>query len=92
MSSAYVAFTRSQHESFAVVNVCDVADGAQLETLLALDPDARRDAVLEIVAHRMQTAGFSDARTAHDVAGLPLPLGPPAVKTQAELRGAIGWQ
>jgi ATP-dependent exoDNAse (exonuclease V) alpha subunit len=75
MSSAYVAFTRSQDESFAVVNVCDVADGAQLETLLALDPDARRDAVLEIVAHRMQTAGFSDTRTAHDVAGLSLALG-----------------
>ena len=35
LSSAYVAFTRSQDESFAVVNVCDIADGAELETLLA---------------------------------------------------------
>lgn len=77
MSSAYVAFTRSRNESLAVVNVCDVADGAQLETILALDPDARRDAVLEIVARRMEASGFSDARTAHDVAGLPLPLGHP---------------
>ena len=69
LSSAYVAFTRSQDESFAAVNVCDIADGAQLETLLKLDPDARRDAVLSILAIRMQDAGFTEQRTAHSVVG-----------------------
>ncbi|MDP1877336.1 MAG: AAA family ATPase [Actinomycetota bacterium] len=69
LSSAYVAFTRSEDESFAVVNVCDIADGAQLETLLKLDPDARRDAVLSIMAIRMQDAGFNEDRTAHSVVG-----------------------
>ena len=74
LSSAYVAFTRSQDESFAVVNVCDIADGAQLETLLKLDHEARRDAVLAIMAARMQAAGFLEQRTAHEVVGATLPL------------------
>lgn len=73
LSSAYVAFTRSEDESFAVVNVCDIADGAQLETLLQLDPNGLRDAVLSIVAERMQAVGFTESRTAHNVAGMPLP-------------------
>ena len=75
LSSAYVAFTRSEHESLAVVNVCDIADGAQLETLLRLDPDACRDAVLEIIGDRMQAAGFTEERTAHQVVAIPLGAG-----------------
>ncbi|MHB1164544.1 MAG: AAA family ATPase [Candidatus Nanopelagicales bacterium] len=74
LSSAYVAFTRSEDESFAVVNVCDIADGAQLETLLKLDPEARRDAVVAIMAARMQAAGFTEQRTAHEVVSASLPL------------------
>ena len=51
-----------------------IADGAQLETQLQLDPNGIRDAVLSIVAERMQGVGFTEARTAHDVVGVPLPL------------------
>lgn len=72
LSSAYVAFTRSEQESFAVVNACDVADGALLQTLLELDPGARRDAVITLIAERMGAAGFTEARTAHEVAAIPL--------------------
>lgn len=72
LSSAYVAFTRSQDESFAVVNVCDIADGAELESLLALDDNALTHAALGIVAKRMADAGFTQNRTAHEVAGVPL--------------------
>ena len=73
LSSAYVAFTRSQDESFAVVNVCDIADGAELETLLALDDNALTNAVLGLVADRMTASGFAQDRTAHEVVGLTLP-------------------
>ena len=72
LSSAYVAFTRSQDESFAVVNVCDIADGAELETLLSLDDNALANAALGLVAARMTADGFPQDRTAHEVVGLPL--------------------
>jgi nucleoside-triphosphatase THEP1 len=72
LSSAYVAFTRSQDESFAVVNVSDLADGAELETLLSLDDNALTDAVLGLVADRLSASGFAQERTAHDVAGISI--------------------
>jgi nucleoside-triphosphatase THEP1 len=72
LSSTYVAFTRSQEKSFAVVNVCDVADGAELETLLGLDDNALTHAVICLVADRMSITGFSPDRTAHEVAGMHL--------------------
>ena len=72
LSSAYVAFTRSQEESFAVVNVSDIADGAELETLLSLDDNALTQAALELVAERMAAGGFTQDRTAHEVVGVRL--------------------
>jgi ATP-dependent exoDNAse (exonuclease V) alpha subunit len=72
LSSAYVAFTRSQDSCVAVVNVHDIAEGAELEALLRLDREALTDAVAHRVADRMTTAGFGDQLTAHEVVGRPL--------------------
>lgn len=63
MSSAYVAFTRSEDHVTAVVNINDIADGPDLEVLLTLDADSRRDAVLNVIANRMTAAGFTEDRT-----------------------------
>ncbi|MBK9740979.1 MAG: AAA family ATPase [Actinobacteria bacterium] len=76
LSSAYVAFTRSEDHVTAVVNINDIADGPDLEVLLTLDADSRRDAVLSIIANRMIAGGFTEDRTAHDVIGEQLPFTP----------------
>ena len=74
LSSAYVAFTRHQDDVSAVVNIADIADGPELERLMAAGPDARRDAVIAMTAHAIQNRGFSDSPTAHEAIGQPLPL------------------
>jgi hypothetical protein len=76
LSSAYVAFTRHRDDVLAVVNIADIAEGDQLETLMAAGPDARRDAVIAMTAERMQRRGFSESVSAHDAIGAPLPLLP----------------
>jgi hypothetical protein len=76
LSSAYVAFTRSEDHVTAVVNINDIADGPDLEVLLTLDADSRRDAVLSIIANRMIAGGFTEDSTAHDVIGEQLPFTP----------------
>lgn len=76
LSSAYVAFTRHRDDVLAVVNIADIAEGDQLEALMAAGPDARRDAVIVMMAERMQRRGFSESVSAHAAIGTPLPLLP----------------
>jgi ATP-dependent exoDNAse (exonuclease V) alpha subunit len=73
MASAYVALTRHRDDVVAVVNAADVADGPWVEQLMRATPEARRDAVVAMVAERIQRKGFSTQPTAHHSAGLVLP-------------------
>jgi hypothetical protein len=74
LASAYVALTRHRHDVVAVVNAADIADGAWVEQLMRATPEARRDAVVAIVAERIQRRGFSIQPTAHHSAGMHLSI------------------
>ena len=74
LASAYVALTRHRHDVVAVVNAVDIADGPWVEQLMRATPEARRDAVVAIVAERIQRRGFSIQPTAHHSAGMHLPI------------------
>jgi conjugative relaxase-like TrwC/TraI family protein len=78
LASAYVALTRHRDEVIAVVNAADIADGAWAEHLVRATPEARRDAVVTMVAERIQRRGFSTQLTAHDSAGMHLPIDTPS--------------
>lgn len=78
MASAYVALTRHRDDVVAVVNAADVADGAWVEQLMKATPEARRDAVVAMVAERIQRKGFGAPPIAHRSAGMHLPLETPS--------------
>lgn len=77
LASAYVALTRHRDDVVAVVNVADIADGPWVEQLMRATPEARRDAVVAMVAERIQRKGFSARPTAHSSAGMHSPIGVP---------------
>ncbi len=74
LASAYVALTRHRDDVVAVVNAADIADGPWVEELLRATPESRRDAVVAMVAERIQRKGFSAQPTAHHSAGMPIPI------------------
>lgn len=73
LSSAYVALTRHRDDVLAVINIADIAEGPELEHLLAASPDVRRDAVIAKAAEQMKNRGFAAPATAHDVLGQAWP-------------------
>jgi conjugative relaxase-like TrwC/TraI family protein len=73
LSATYVAFTRHRDDVLAVVNIADIASGPEVERLIAAGPDARRDAVISLVASRIRHRGFTTSPTAHDAIGKALP-------------------
>ena len=77
LSSTYVALTRHRNDVLTVVNIADIAEGAELEHLLTASPDARRDAVIAKVAATVEARGFDASPLAHDATGTPLPVVPP---------------
>ncbi|MBI1351745.1 MAG: AAA family ATPase [Actinomycetales bacterium] len=79
MASAYVALTRHRDDIVAVVNAADVADGPWAEQLMNATPEARRDAIVAMVAERIQRKGFSTQPTAHHSTGMYLRLEAPSV-------------
>jgi ATP-dependent exoDNAse (exonuclease V) alpha subunit len=74
LASAYVALTRHRDDVVAVVNIADIADGPWVEQLMRATPAARRDAVVAMVAERIQRKGFGAQPTAHHSAGMHLPM------------------
>jgi conjugative relaxase-like TrwC/TraI family protein len=74
LASAYVALTRHRDNVVAVVNAADIADGPWVEHLIRATPEARTDAVVAMVAERIQSKGFTVQPTAHHSAGMYLPL------------------
>jgi conjugative relaxase-like TrwC/TraI family protein len=74
LASAYVALTRHRDDVVAVVNIADIADGPWVEQLMRATPEARRDAVVAMVAERIQRKGFGVQPTAHQSAGMHLPI------------------
>ncbi len=77
LSSTYVALTRHRNDVLTVVNIADIAEGAELEHLLTAGPDARRDAVIARAAAAIEARGFDSSPLAHDVTATPLPAVPP---------------
>jgi conjugative relaxase-like TrwC/TraI family protein len=73
LSATYVAFTRHRDDVLAVVNIADIASGPEVERLIAAGPDARRDAVISLVASRIRHRGFATSPTAHEAIGKSLP-------------------
>jgi conjugative relaxase-like TrwC/TraI family protein len=73
LSATYVAFTRHRDDVLAVVNIADIASGPEVERLIEAGPDARRDAVISLVASRIRHRGFATSPTAHDAIGKALP-------------------
>lgn len=73
LSATYVAFTRHRDDVLAVVNIADIATGPEVERLIAAGPDARRDAVICLVASRIRQRGFATSPTAHDAISKALP-------------------
>lgn len=78
LASAYVALTRHRDDVVAVVNAADIADGPWAEHLMRATPEARRDAVVAMVAERIQRRGFSTQPTAHHSAGMQVPIDTPS--------------
>jgi len=72
LASAYVALTRHRDDVVAVVNIADIAEGPWVEQLMRATPEARRDAVVAMVAERIERRGLSTQPTAHHVAGVHL--------------------
>ena len=79
LSSTYVALTRHRNDVLTVVNIADIAEGAELEHLLTASPDARRDAVIAKAAAAIEARGFDTSPLAHDVTATPLPAVPPRI-------------
>jgi ATP-dependent exoDNAse (exonuclease V) alpha subunit len=77
LASAYVALTRHRDDVVAVVNSADIADGPWVEQLMRATPETRQDAVVAMVAERIQRRGFTIQPTAHQSAGMYLPFGAP---------------
>jgi conjugative relaxase-like TrwC/TraI family protein len=69
LSSAYVAFTRHRDDVLAVINIADIAEGPELEHLMAASSDVRLDAVITAAARAMKDRGFSASSTAHEALG-----------------------
>jgi len=84
LSSAYVALTRHRNNVLAVVNIADIAEGAELEHLLTASPDARRDAIIAKAAAAIEARGFDSSPLAHDVTDTPLPDIPHRVNSGLE--------
>lgn len=76
LSSSYVALTRHRNDVLAVVNIADIAEGAELEHLLTASPEVRRDAVIAKAAAAIEARGFDTSALAHDVTATPLPYVP----------------
>jgi conjugative relaxase-like TrwC/TraI family protein len=79
LSSAYVALTRHRNDVLTVVNIADIAEGAELEHLLTAGPEIRRDAVIAKVAAAIEARGFDTSPLAHDITAIPLPPIPSAI-------------
>jgi ATP-dependent exoDNAse (exonuclease V) alpha subunit len=79
LASAYVALTRHRDDVLAVVNAADIAEGPWVEQLMRAAPEARRDAVVAMVAERIERRGFSPQPTAHYAAGMYLPVEAPSM-------------
>lgn len=79
LSSTYVALTRHRNDVLTVVNIADIAEGPELEHLLAASADARRDGVIAKAAAAIETRGFDTSPLAHDITATPLPLVPPRI-------------
>lgn len=79
LSSTYVALTRHRNDVVAIVNIADIAEGAELEQLLLASSDARRDAIIAKVAAAIEARGFDSSPLAHDITGEPLPNVPRAL-------------
>ena len=77
LSSTYVALTRHRNEVLTVVNIADIAEGAELEHLLAVGHDARRDAVIAKAAAAIESRGFDTSPLAHDITATTVPAVPP---------------
>lgn len=77
LSSTYVALTRHRNDVLTVVNIADIAEGAELGHLLTVSPEARRDAIIAKVAAAIEARGFDSSPLAHDITGVPLPFVPP---------------
>jgi ATP-dependent exoDNAse (exonuclease V) alpha subunit len=85
LASAYVALTRHRDDVVAVVNIADIAPAPRIEQLMKATPEARCDAVVAMVAERIQRKGFSKQPTAHYSAGMHLPIEAPGLGTSMSI-------
>ena len=81
LSSTYVALTRHRNDVLTVVNIADIAEGPELEHLLATSSDTRRDAVIAKAAAAIATRGFDTSTLAHDITLTQLPTVPTRIAT-----------